>query len=24
VGYWIDIGKPVDYQKAQDFVKHIG
>ena len=23
VGYWIDIGKPVDYQKAQDFVKHI-
>jgi len=22
--YWIDIGKPVDYQKAQDFVKHIG
>jgi len=23
VGYWIDIGKPADYQKAQDFVKHI-
>ena len=23
VGYWIDIGKPVDYQKAQDFIKHI-
>ncbi|MBN9300122.1 MAG: nucleotidyltransferase family protein [Filimonas sp.] len=23
VGYWIDIGKPEDYQKAQDFVKHI-
>jgi len=23
IGYWIDIGKPVDYQKAQDFVKHI-
>ena len=23
VGYWIDIGKPVDYQKAQDFAKHI-
>jgi len=23
VGYWIDIGKPVDYQKAQEFVKHI-
>jgi len=22
-GYWIDIGKPVDFQKAQDFVKHI-
>ncbi len=22
-GYWIDIGKPVDYQKAQEFVKHI-
>jgi NDP-sugar pyrophosphorylase family protein len=24
VGYWIDIGKPEDYQKAQDFVKHVG
>ena len=24
VGYWIDIGKPADFQKAQDFVKHIG
>jgi len=24
VGYWIDIGKPEDYQKAQEFVKHIG
>ena len=23
VGYWIDIGKKEDYQKAQDFVKHI-
>jgi len=23
VGYWIDIGKPADYHKAQDFVKHI-
>ena len=23
VGYWIDIGKPADYQKAHDFVKHI-
>ena len=23
VGYWIDIGKPADFQKAQDFVKHI-
>lgn len=23
VGYWIDIGKPVDFQKAQDFVKHL-
>ena len=22
-GYWIDIGKPVDYQKAQDIVEHI-
>jgi len=22
VGYWIDIGKPEDYQKAQDFAKH--
>jgi len=22
VGYWIDIGKPSDYQKAQEFVKH--
>jgi len=23
VGYWIDIGKPVDYKQAQEFVKHI-
>jgi dTDP-glucose pyrophosphorylase len=23
IGYWIDIGKPVDYKQAQDFVKHI-
>jgi len=23
VGYWIDIGKPEDYQKAKDIVKHI-
>ncbi len=23
VGYWIDIGKPIDYQQAQEFVKHI-
>jgi len=23
IDYWIDIGKPEDYQKAQDFVKHI-
>ena len=22
-GYWIDIGKPVDYKQAQEFVKHI-
>jgi len=23
MGYWIDIGKPEDYNKAQEFVKHI-
>jgi Nucleoside-diphosphate-sugar pyrophosphorylase involved in lipopolysaccharide biosynthesis/translation initiation factor 2B, gamma/epsilon subunits (eIF-2Bgamma/eIF-2Bepsilon) len=23
VGYWIDIGKPEDYKKAQEFAKHI-
>lgn len=22
-GYWIDIGKPEDYQRAQEFVKHL-
>ncbi|WP_299666343.1 nucleotidyltransferase family protein [uncultured Polaribacter sp.] len=22
-GYWIDIGKPIDYKNAQEFVKHI-
>lgn len=22
-GYWIDIGKPIDYKQAQDFVKHL-
>ncbi len=22
-GYWIDIGSPVEYQKAQDLVKHL-
>ena len=22
-GFWIDIGKPEDYKKAQDFVKHL-
>ncbi len=24
VGYWIDIGKPVDYKQAQDFVSYLG
>jgi len=23
VGYWVDIGKPEDYNRVQDFVKHI-
>lgn len=23
IGYWIDIGKPEDYKKVQEFVKHI-
>lgn len=22
-GYWIDIGKPIDYRQAQEFVKHV-
>lgn len=22
IGYWIDIGKPVDYQQAQELIKH--
>lgn len=22
-GYWIDIGKPIDYKKAQEFIQHI-
>ena len=22
-GYWIDIGKPIDYKQAQEFVKHL-
>lgn len=22
LGYWIDIGKPLDYQHAQEFIKH--
>jgi len=21
-GYWVDIGKPIDYKQAQDFIKH--
>lgn len=24
VGYWIDIGKPEDYKKAQEFIKFLG
>lgn len=24
LGYWIDIGKPIDYNKAKEFVKHLG
>lgn len=24
MGYWIDIGKPVDYEYAQNFIKHLG
>lgn len=23
VGFWIDIGKPVDYKQAQEFIKHL-
>lgn len=23
LGYWIDIGKPIDYKQAEQFVKHI-
>ncbi len=23
VGYWVDIGKPIDYKKAQEFIKHL-
>lgn len=23
IGYWIDIGKPADYQYAQEFIKHL-
>ncbi len=23
LGYWIDIGKPVDYEYAQNFIKHL-
>ena len=23
IGYWIDIGKPIDYKKAQEFIKHL-
>ncbi len=23
LGFWIDIGKPVDYKQAQEFVKHL-
>jgi len=22
LGYWIDIGSPIDYQRAQEFIKH--
>ena len=22
LGYWIDIGKPIDYKQAQEFIKH--
>ena len=23
IGYWIDIGKPIDYEQAQEFIKHL-
>ncbi len=23
LGYWVDIGKPIDYKKAQEFIKHL-
>ncbi|MFJ1490666.1 nucleotidyltransferase family protein [Capnocytophaga canis] len=23
IGYWVDIGKPVDYYQAQEFIKHL-
>jgi len=23
IGFWIDIGKPLDYTQAQEFVKHL-
>lgn len=23
IGFWIDIGKPIDYKQAQEFVKHL-
>lgn len=23
LGYWIDIGKPIDYEQAENFIKHI-
>ena len=22
-GFWIDIGSPVDYKQAQEFIKHL-
>src|SRR5690606_31374623 len=23
LGFWIDIGKPIDYDQAQEFIKHL-
>ena len=23
LGFWVDIGKPVDYKQAQEFIKHL-